>query len=178
MPLVIPTTSDLQLWLEDSTITDAQATLGIRNAINLLYAATGILWDDIPPMLEGNAQFEEIAKNGILDMAAWLLNYTVFSATLSAPFTSEHIGSYSYSKSRNAMELITMGMPAGVMWFDILVKMLLALHGSSVVLAGSTQVFGSIPATLHAGIDNTTSQLWVLSPTEREFFELKYGVSG
>ncbi len=61
---------------------------------------------------------ESLAKNGILSMADAIFLVQPFQATLATPFSSETIGSYSYSKLQGA---VSAGLPTGISWFDLAV---------------------------------------------------------
>lgn len=63
-----------------------------------------------------NEMDAEIAKLGILSMADAIYGSQPFQATLRNPFSSETIGSYSYSKMSSA---VSAGLPTGVSWFDL-----------------------------------------------------------
>jgi hypothetical protein len=60
----------------------------------------------------------ELAKYGILAMADAIFSVQPFQKVLRTPFSSETIGSYSYSKLTSA---VSAGLPTGVSWFDIAV---------------------------------------------------------
>lgn len=63
----------------------------------------------------------ELAENGILDLANAIYWVQPFQSVLRNPFSSETIGSYSYSKLQQA---VSAGLPTGVSWFDLAVTRL------------------------------------------------------
>lgn len=62
----------------------------------------------------------ELVRYGILFMADAIYLSQPFHEILSNPFSSESIGSYSYSKASSA---VANGLPTGVSWFDMAVNM-------------------------------------------------------
>lgn len=62
-----------------------------------------------------------LAKNAILAMADGISLVQPYQATLSNPFSSETIGSYSYSKLQGA---VSAGLPTGISWFDLAISRL------------------------------------------------------
>ncbi len=62
---------------------------------------------------------QALAKAAILDMAEKFILVQPYAATMASPFTSESIGSYSYSKM--AQQIISKER-TGVMWFDLAVS--------------------------------------------------------
>lgn len=85
-----------------------QATLLFRIATNR---------EDLP---EGETD-AKLAELGILSMAEAIYLVQPFQETLYSPFSSESIGSYSYSKLSSA---VAGGLPVGIGWFDLAVQML------------------------------------------------------
>lgn len=63
--------------------------------------------------------YSELAMNAVLAMAEAIYNVQGFQKVLSNPFSSETIGSYSYSKVAGA---VANGLPTGVSWFDLAVS--------------------------------------------------------
>lgn len=58
----------------------------------------------------------ELASNGILSMADNIYLAQEFQKAAASPFSSESIGSYSYSKAAKA---VAAGLDTGIMWFDL-----------------------------------------------------------
>lgn len=70
------------------------------------------------PTLELEA---DLAKMGILSMADSIVLAQSTQKAAASPFSSESIGSYSYSKAAKA---VSKGEETGIMWFDLAVKKL------------------------------------------------------
>lgn len=94
-------------------------------------------WPDDPT----NALLAEMA---ILSMADAIYLSQPFQVVLANPFSSETIGSYSYSKVSGA---VLSGIPTGVSWFDIAVSRL-----SVCDLANGIPMGGGIEAFEHDGV--------------------------
>jgi len=83
----------------------------------LLYkigTCTGNTWPDDPTS-------QKLAEMAVLSMADAIYLAQPFQKILSNPFSSESIGSYSYSKVSGA---VMSGIPTGVAWFDLAVNKL------------------------------------------------------
>lgn len=63
-----------------------------------------------------DAMLAELAKQAVLSMADAIYLVQPFQTQLSNPFSSETIGSYSYSKVAGA---VMGGLPTGIGWFDL-----------------------------------------------------------
>lgn len=64
----------------------------------------------------------KLAQYAIIAMADHLVLQQKYQEALASPFSSETLGSYSYSKQ--AAEMVMAGTPTGVMWFDLAVSRL------------------------------------------------------
>lgn len=81
----------------------------------------------------------EIAENAILAMADAINGVQPFQKVLRTPFSSETIGSYSYSKLSSA---VSAGLPTGVSWFDVAVqKLSVCDQNLGLPTSGGTNVF-------------------------------------
>jgi len=83
----------------------------------------------------------ELMKNAILDMAWNIYESNKYAATKFSPFSSETIGSYSYSRS---MAKIKAGEDTGVMWFDLATMQLGVcelITGQGAYSSGGIEVF-------------------------------------
>lgn len=69
--------------------------------------------------LPDDAIQQELAKTGIMALAEQFVLTQPYNAASAAPFTSETIGSYSYSK---AVQQVKSKENTGVMWFDLAVS--------------------------------------------------------
>jgi len=61
----------------------------------------------------------DVCVNGILDMADRLYLGRQYATAKASPFSSETIGSYSYSKMSSQ---VSQGLPTGVGWFDLAIQ--------------------------------------------------------
>lgn len=81
----------------------------------------------------------ELASTAILAMADAIYLAQPFQAVLSNPFSSETIGSYSYSKVAGA---VAGALPTGITWFDIAVSQLGVCElTDSVPTGGGIEIF-------------------------------------
>lgn len=80
----------------------------------------------------------QLATYAILQMADAFVLAQPFQAAVAAPFQSETIGGYSYSK---ALRLMQAGQPTGVFWFDLAVQRLGTSQDIARVITGSLQLF-------------------------------------
>jgi hypothetical protein len=80
----------------------------------------------------------KIAKFAVLSMADAIYWVQPFQKVLRNPFSSETIGSYSYSKLSSA---VSAGLPTGVSWFDLAVSTIgVCDFGSGIPLHGGINV--------------------------------------
>jgi hypothetical protein len=108
------------------------AEQALIQAALLLSIRTGLT--DFPE----NESEATLAKYAIMDLANQIYLESPYDEILAKPFSSESIGSYSYSKSAQAARR---GDETGSMWFDLAVSQLSALDGSYEVNSGSISVF-------------------------------------
>lgn len=85
----------------------------------------------------GTAEYD-LAANAILDMSNALYLAKPYQAAVHSPFSSETIGSYSYSKMAAA---ISQGFPTSVPWFDSAVQLLGICTNRPVVEGSAITVF-------------------------------------
>lgn len=89
-------------------------------------------WPDDPTMAE-------LAKMAVLSMADAIYLVQPFQKILSNPFSSETIGSYSYSKVAGA---VMGGLPTGIAWFDMAISKLSVCDlNDGISMGGGIQVF-------------------------------------
>lgn len=62
---------------------------------------------------------QELAKNAIIAFTDYILLSQPFAKALASPFSSESLGSYSYSKSAKQ---VASGDKTGIMWFDLAIE--------------------------------------------------------
>lgn len=86
------------------------ASTAIQQALLLFKIGTCLnAWPDDPTMAA-------LAKMAVMSMADAIYLVQPFQTILSNPFSSETIGSYSYSKVAGA---VMSGFPTGISWFDL-----------------------------------------------------------
>jgi len=119
--LTVPDTDDLLIIMRrtayDDTREEEFAELCLQQATDLMYVATGLNED---PVEETDFR---IMTSGLLEMGYALLSGSDDRESRYSPFSSERIGSYSYSK---AAQSIWAAEATGVPLFDIAVKHLRA----------------------------------------------------
>lgn len=117
----------------------------------LFVLATGLTdWPTDPDMLL-------LARFGMLSMSDALFLALKYQQALVKPFSSETIGSYSYSRASGA---VANQLPTGVSWFDMAVDYLAVVEGSAVIFNSSISVFE------HDGITSRDGQLQRLGPRD------------
>lgn len=128
--LAPPTIADLSTFTGRATNTFGSYALeALAQATLLFYLATEIESYPIDTSLA------TLAKNGILDMADKIYLSQPYKEAVNSPYQSETIGSYSYSKS---VQAVKKGDATGVMWFDLAVNKLKA-GGSGIGSSGSIE---------------------------------------
>lgn len=135
MAVTLPDPEDLdQFTLGASEVFDDDAKfMALQMAGDLLYIATGVTED---PTDEYTLR---ILGWGLMDMAFKILITRENQTEIYGPYSSETIGSYSYSKQ--ALSAIQQGLATGVEWFDLLVKLLNGIAGNTVTSVTSERVF-------------------------------------
>lgn len=79
----------------------------------------------------------QLARYAILHMADAIVQVQPHQEALYSPFSSETIGSYSYSKLQRAAQA---GLPTGVSWFDMAIEQL-SVCASEDVMSSGTEIF-------------------------------------
>lgn len=115
----------------DSFYTDF-AEQALLQATLLLSLRTGLT-----EMPEGESE-ALLAKYAIMDLANQIYLETPYDQIIAKPFSSESIGSYSYSKSAQSARR---GDSTGSMWFDLAVEKLSSLDGDYDVNSASISMF-------------------------------------
>ncbi len=132
--LPVPTVAELAAFKmrPSGFYSETYALQAMSQAALLLMLRTGIT---TMPENETEAQ---LAKYAIMDLGNQIYLEAPYDEILAKPFSSESIGSYSYSKSAQAAKN---GETTGSMWFDLAVSQLSALDGSYDVNSGSISLF-------------------------------------
>ncbi len=128
--LASPKVSDLAQFTGRSTNTfNNYAIEALAQATLLFYLASGL--ESYPT----DETLKTLAENGILDMADKIYLSQPYREATASPYQSETIGSYSYSKS---LQAVKKGDATGVMWFDLAVNKLKA-GGTGIGSGGSIE---------------------------------------
>ncbi len=163
MALTPPTTDDLALHQHvDEVDNEDWAEDALQLATDLMALATGITEYPSDPVLA------RVVRKGILDMAWYLTVQSDNKAEKFTPFTSETIGSYSYSKQMYTA--VRKGADTGVDLFDLAVSYLLnAGYAEPFSLISSEFVFNPTGETY---AQQEAEKAWenLHDPTGRMFF--------
>lgn len=132
--LPIPTVAELAAFKMKPVefYTEAYALEAMTQASVLLSYRTGIY--DMP----GDEQQQTLIDYAIMDLGNLIYLEAPYDEIKAKPFSSESIGSYSYSKSAQAAKN---GDSTGSLWFDLAVDQLSALDGSFDVNSESISMF-------------------------------------
>lgn len=129
MSLAPPTVAELAAFTgRPSNTFGAFAAEALDQATLLFTLATDLEY------LPLDSNLAKLVKYGIMDMADKIYLSQPYAEATASPYQSETIGSYSYSKS---MQAVKKGDATGVMWFDLAVNKL--AHGKSIGATGSIQ---------------------------------------
>jgi hypothetical protein len=116
-----------------SSFNPATTPTAIAQALLLFKIATCLA---APP--EGEIE-NELVDMAVLHMADAISLSSEYAAASASPFSSESIGSYSYSKAAKA---VSKGETTGIMWFDLAVgKLGVCDDTSSIPMGGGIEVF-------------------------------------
>ena len=107
--------------------------VALKQAALLFRLATGMPLDGFPE----SGDDRELATYGILAMADSLALAQPYAKVMATPFSSETIGSYSYSKMQNSVKNRE---PTGILWFDLAVERL-KVDGEGGISFGGIEVF-------------------------------------
>lgn len=140
MALTVPEIAELALFMNVATVEDPRGYMALQQATVLMGTTLGLTED-----YTGDSDGAQLMKWGILDMAWNLLVSYDNREELYTPYTSERVGSYSYSKIVNAT---SKGELTGVPFFDQAIAYLTAvLNGGTVGSVKSENVMHPDGAT-------------------------------
>lgn len=112
--------------------------------------------------LPEDSDMAELAKMAILAMADDIVLKQQYQKVISSPFSSESIGSYSYSKRAQQVQE---GDKTGIMWFDLAVSnMGVCDINSDVPMSGGIEIFEHDGVFVQGQGNNTR----MLAPSELE----------
>lgn len=132
--LSVPTVSEMANFkMKPETFYEtAYAQQALAQAAFLLAIRTGLAADP------EDTQEATLAKYAIMELANQIYLEAPYDEVLAKPFSSESIGSYSYSKSAQAAQR---GESTGSMWFDLAVERLSGPGGDFEVHSDSISLF-------------------------------------
>lgn len=111
----------------------SHTTQALSQAVLLFKIGTCL--SDLPE----DATMQQLASMGILAMADAIVLSQPYQKAAASPFSSESIGSYSYSKAAGA---VSRGEKTGVMWFDLAIdKMSVCDINDDIPFSGGIEVF-------------------------------------
>ena len=184
--LTLPAVSDLANYsgLPESSYTSF-ANSAILQAVILFQTVTELQPEDLATMQTDDPEDYQLAEFGILAMADYIYLRQPYQAPIAAPFVSERIGSYSYSKAqqevaRNAAALEVQGEATGVFMYDSAVRFLAKRSRAGGVFYGSIGVFDTHPeADDQIEIRWHCGRMVVLGPADFNKYDfLQGGVAG
>lgn len=117
MPLTPPTVEELETFRHDEAFPEDEheyLDFILQMATDAVWVFTGV--DSYPK----DARKTRIFQYAIMDLTLWLLSQAEHRDEINAPFNSERIGSYSYSKMQQASR----GEDTGIYWLNLLFAML------------------------------------------------------
>lgn len=133
-----PTPDDLALFWGDEAPTEdpnwaTMATARLTEAADLFFLVTGL--SDVPTT---DPRLERLINYAIMDMATKLFERDPSEAN--SPYTSERIGSYSYTLKQTAMSGVG---TTGVFWWDLVIEALATgnLAGALALVIDGEEVF-------------------------------------
>jgi hypothetical protein len=96
----------------------------LQQATDLFWLATGLM---VYPSDELETR---VVTYAILEMAQYLLTQDDNKTQIFGPYSSERIGSYSYSKMPSVKSSIQSGTPMGLLWWDRAISLFSTIHTS------------------------------------------------
>jgi hypothetical protein len=133
MALTVPEIAELALFMNVASVEDPRGYMALQQATVLMGTTLGLTED-----YTGDPDGVQLIKWGILDMAWKLLVSYDNREELYTPYTSERVGSYSYSKMQAAA---SKGEETGVPFFDQAIAYMTAvLNGGTVGSISSENV--------------------------------------
>ncbi len=129
MPLTPPTPDQIATFRNEELATEE-----IPYIVNVAQQATDAVWATTG--LEDDPSDERTARvllNALCQFSLWLMAQDEHRDEINSPFSSERIGSYSYSKLQQAQN----GEETGIFWLDLLFRMLNSISNSSDMLSWS-----------------------------------------
>jgi hypothetical protein len=134
MALTLPDPEELDQFTQGASdiFSDDAKFVAFQQAADLFYVAAGITDDPT------DEYALRILKWGLMDMAYKILITRENQAEIYSPYSSETIGSYTYSKMLSAIQA---GLRTGVEWFDIALSLLTGAANTGAMSVSSEHVF-------------------------------------
>lgn len=120
-----------------------------------------------------------LANQGILAYADHLYLVHPYDAVVASPFSSENIGSYSYSKPSNSGSQRVLASAelksedTGVMWFDLAIRMLSLHQKIAGVASEAVTVFDDV-----FFVNDATGRRVIFGPADFDCEPIPFGISG
>lgn len=122
MALTPPTMDDLSSFTGETY--EEESGEEVDHLGTLLQQATDVVWIftglDAAP---SDPRLARVLNNAIMDLALWLKVQSDNREELNSPFSSERIGSYSYTKMQQAQSAASGGPGSGLYWLDMLFRL-------------------------------------------------------
>lgn len=110
----------------------------------------------------------ELVDNAIISMADAIHLVAPYQAAMANPFSSESIGSYSYSKAAQA---VAHGLPTGIGWFDIAVEKLSVCDDlDGLPMSGGIEIFEHDAYAIGAGSQAGNVRLLTPADVQLDYF--------
>lgn len=145
-----------QFTNEETAPSDAgYLTFMLQASADAFWAFTG--WSNYP----SDERMARITRYALMDLTSWLIAQNEHRDEVNSPFTSERIGSYSYSKMQRASQ----SQDSGIYWLDLLFRLLNTQNdGSNEPWVSSERVFN--PDGLTFEEQNRYEKVTVFDPSE------------
>lgn len=117
--LVPPTLEEYEIFVHNEMPEEPEwAEQALIQSTDVMWVATGI--EEYPT----DPREARIVKNAIMELSRYLLASEEVADRTYNNFSSETIGSYTYSKAQRALVSIQSGIPLGLFWVDLAISML------------------------------------------------------
>jgi len=129
--LIPPTFEEYEVFLDEELDPMRAARIEdmLQQATDAFWIFTGL--SDYP----ADPQAARVTRYAVMDLTAWLIAQHENRAEINSPFTSERIGSYSYSKMQQAKD----GQSSGIYWLDMFFRMMMGPDGSANVVSSTSE---------------------------------------
>lgn len=132
MPLTPPTSTEIALFRNEGDYAADEVpyvNAVAQQATDAVWVFTGL---ENPPT---DPRAARVLKNALIQFTLWVMAQDEHRDEINSPFSSERIGSYSYSKMQQASR----GEETGIFWLDLLFKMLNTGDGAETISWSSSE---------------------------------------